>query len=65
MKKTFLSFDFCFVVIPLSIFSQSNDDCLICHDDPGFTGKVKGKTVSLHVNQKTFSGSVHGEFGVC
>ena len=41
-------------------YAQSNEDCLICHDDPGFTGKVKGKTVSLHLNQKVFSGSVHG-----
>jgi hypothetical protein len=60
MKKLFLSI-ILFYLIPLTIFSQSNDDCLICHDDPGFTGKVMGKTVSLSVNVKIFSGSVHGE----
>ncbi|MBE0570058.1 MAG: hypothetical protein IH618_00815 [Ignavibacteriaceae bacterium] len=41
-------------------FAQSNEDCLICHDDPGFKSTIKGKTVSLHLNQKVFSGSVHG-----
>jgi len=40
--------------------AQSNNDCLICHDDPGFKAAIKGKTVSLHLNQKVFSGSVHG-----
>ena len=60
MKKNLLNLVL-LCLIPLTIFSQSNDDCLICHDDPGFTGKIKGKTLSLHVNQKTFSGSVHGE----
>ena len=40
--------------------AQSNNDCLICHDDPGFKSTIKGKTVSLHLNQKVFSGSVHG-----
>jgi hypothetical protein len=43
------------------IFSQSKDDCLICHDDPGFKGKVNGKTISLNVSLKIFSSSVHGE----
>lgn len=40
--------------------AQSNEDCLLCHDDPGFKAAIKGKTVSLHLNQKVFSGSVHG-----
>jgi hypothetical protein len=60
MKKYFINIILLFL-IPVKMFSQSNEDCLMCHDDPGFTGKVKGKTVSLHVNEKTFSGSVHGD----
>jgi len=56
---------FCAILLILllspAIYCQSNDDCLICHDDPGFTGKVRGRSVSLHLNLKTFSGSVHGE----
>ncbi len=60
MKNTFLIL-ILISAISLSVYSQSNEDCLICHDDPGFTGKVKGKTVSLHLNTKIFSGSVHGE----
>ena len=45
----------------LNILPQSNEDCLICHDDPGFKGKVLGKTISLNVTPKIFSGSVHGD----
>jgi len=59
MKKHFLSIVL-FCLIPVTIFSQSNDDCLICHDDPGFKGNVNGKTISLSVSEKIFSGSVHG-----
>jgi hypothetical protein len=42
------------------ISAQSNKDCLDCHDDPGFKSTIKGRTVSLHLNQNVFSGSVHG-----
>jgi len=54
-----------FVLILFTSFTalniaQSNKDCLLCHDDPGFKSTIKGKTVSLHLNQKIFSGSVHG-----
>ena len=54
-----------FTLIPRLEFAQSNEDCLICHDDPGFKGKVMGKTVSLNVNQKTFSGICSRRFRVC
>jgi hypothetical protein len=49
------------LIFQIALFAQSNDDCLICHDDPGFKGKVKGRTISLHLNQKIFSSSVHGD----
>ncbi len=58
MKNNLLSF-LLLCLIPFTIFPQSKDDCLICHDDPGFKGNVNGKTISLNVNLKTFSGSVH------
>jgi hypothetical protein len=60
MKKKLFSY-ILISLLPLSVFSQSNDDCLICHDDPGFKGRIKGKNVSLHLNQKTFALSVHGD----
>ena len=59
MKKIFFVL-ILFTVYPVLNFAQSNEDCLVCHDDPGFKSTIKGKTVSLHLNQKIFSGSVHG-----
>ena len=38
---------------------QSNDDCLGCHDDSGLSKLVGGKKVSLYVNGKVFTKSVH------
>ena len=43
------------------IFSQSNEECLMCHDDPGFKAKIKRRTVSLHVSPNSFTSSVHGD----
>ncbi|MCB8998551.1 MAG: hypothetical protein H6540_00585 [Bacteroidales bacterium] len=40
-------------------FSQSNDDCYMCHEDPGFTVERSGKTYSLFVPAKIFNTSVH------
>src|SRR5690349_8033194 len=38
----------------------SNDDCLACHSDKTMTTRRGGRTVSLFVDNKKFSGSVHG-----
>ena len=38
----------------------SNDDCLACHSDKTMTTKRGARTVSLFVDSKKFSGSVHG-----
>jgi predicted CXXCH cytochrome family protein len=40
-------------------FSQSNDDCLMCHDDKGLTKVKNGKTISLYVPPTSLSKSVH------
>jgi predicted CXXCH cytochrome family protein len=40
-------------------YSQSNDDCLMCHDDPEFSVVKNGKKVSLYVTAKTLANSVH------
>jgi hypothetical protein len=37
----------------------SNDDCLACHSDKSMTTKRGGRTVSLYVDGKKFSSSVH------
>ncbi|MBI4535376.1 MAG: hypothetical protein HY708_03795 [Ignavibacteriae bacterium] len=43
-----------------SILAQENADCLMCHDDKALKGKARGRTVSMHVDEKKFSSSVHG-----
>ena len=42
-------------------FAQSNDECLMCHDDDTFTAKIGGKEVSLYVNGARFDKSVHSK----
>ena len=37
----------------------SNDDCLACHSDKSMTRKRGARTVSLFVDGKKFSSSVH------
>jgi cytochrome b subunit of formate dehydrogenase len=41
--------------------AQSNDDCLMCHQDPGLKGTHAGRTISVHVSQKTLAASAHRE----
>lgn len=43
---------------PLS-FTQSNEDCLTCHEDNTLTMEKKGKEVSLYVNVKILQSSPH------
>jgi cytochrome b subunit of formate dehydrogenase len=40
----------------------SNESCLDCHNDPGWTETRKGKEVSMHVDPAIFSNSLHGDF---
>jgi hypothetical protein len=40
--------------------AESNAQCLACHGEKSLTTTRKGKTVSLFVQAKTFSSSVHG-----
>jgi hypothetical protein len=39
--------------------ATTNEDCATCHDDPELTTKRKGRTISLYVDFKKFSDSVH------
>ncbi len=40
--------------------SEPNDTCLGCHSDKSLTTKRGGRTVSLYVDAKRFSSSIHG-----
>ena len=41
--------------------AQSNDDCLMCHDDDKFTMEKNGRTVSIDVNEKKYNNSKHSK----
>lgn len=42
-----------------SIFSQSNEDCLMCHDDDEFTMERNGKEISINVVEQRYNNSSH------
>ncbi len=52
----------CLAVIsfPICAAAQKVEDCLMCHDSKDLTKTRDGKVVSLYVDAKKFSGSVHG-----
>jgi len=59
MKKAiFLSFLLFLIFFQVS-WGQSNEDCEACHSDQELTKKRAGRTVSLFVNFKRYSLSVH------
>src|SRR5512138_289945 len=45
--------------------SVSSAECLACHSDAGLTKEVNGKSVSLHVDEGKFKGSIHGSMFQC
>jgi cytochrome b subunit of formate dehydrogenase len=55
-----LSFAICAGALRASAQPITNGDCLACHSDTTLTGTVKGKTVSLYINEKEFHNSAHG-----
>jgi cytochrome b subunit of formate dehydrogenase len=40
----------------------SNESCLDCHNEPGWTETIQGKEVNLHVEPGLFAASLHGDF---
>jgi len=42
-------------------FAQSNEDCLMCHDDDSFTMTKDGKEVPIHVSESKFASSSHSK----
>ncbi len=41
--------------------AQENAECMLCHEDLTLTGERNGKSFSVHVDERGFLGSVHGE----
>jgi cytochrome b subunit of formate dehydrogenase len=46
----------------LPSFAQSNDDCLMCHEDPELVGERGGTEVSVFVDPGGYAASVHADF---
>ena len=46
-------------LITNNLFSQTNDDCLMCHEDHNLSKVKQGKTVSLYVDKNKIGKSVH------
>ncbi len=42
-----------------TVSAQSNDDCLMCHEDRTLTGERNGREISVWVDAKRLAGSVH------
>jgi cytochrome b subunit of formate dehydrogenase len=50
------------ILIVSPIMAQSNEDCIMCHSDPGLTMMKHGKEVSLFVDETGFLRSTHAAF---
>ncbi len=46
--------------LPVSALGQANEDCLACHSDKSLQGKHRGQTISVYVDARKLSLSVHG-----
>lgn len=61
MRKKLIFFSLLLVVFASqNILYGQNDECLVCHSDPGLTKERNGKEVSLFVDQEDFAASMHG-----
>ncbi len=47
------------VCMPVVLHAQSNDLCIGCHEDPSLSMQRSGRDLSLHVDPKAYSASVH------
>src|SRR5512146_2558121 len=48
------------LALPAALADETSDTCLACHSDKTMSAKRGGRTVSLFVDGKKFTGSVHG-----
>ena len=56
-----VSLTICLIASSQNIYPQTNDDCLMCHEDQTLTTERDGKEVSLFVNAKVLTHSAHGK----
>ena len=59
LKRVILLIPLFSFVLSYNISAQTNDDCYTCHEDKSLMKVKDGKTISLFVNNKSLSGSIH------
>jgi len=50
------------LIVSPAVFTQDNEDCLMCHTDPDLTMIRNGEEVNLFVDEEKFDHSVHSIF---
>ncbi|MCW8810442.1 MAG: cytochrome b/b6 domain-containing protein [Ignavibacteriaceae bacterium] len=60
-RRIFITITGILLLLASNVFAQSNDDCLMCHDDDTFTTKKNGKEISLYVSGAKFHSSSHSK----
>ncbi len=62
-RLVFLSFLIAFLTLNLhsGLFAQSNDDCLVCHEDESLTMEKEGREISLFVSPVVLKNSTHNK----
>ncbi len=57
--KLFFIFSFLAIFTQQLVFGQDKSECLACHEDQTLTAERNGKKVSLFIDDKKFSKSIH------
>ena len=58
-RRTFALITGVLLFLFANAFAQSNEDCLMCHDDDTCTMEKDGKEISISVNEVKFNASKH------
>lgn len=61
MKVKFIKIFLITIIFHFISFSQSNKECLDCHNESGLTMEKRGKTVSIFIDEKGYSASKHSD----
>ncbi len=60
-RRTLILIMSVFLFVSGTSFGQSNEDCLMCHDDDSFTMTKDGKEVPIHVSESRYLASSHSK----
>ncbi len=60
LRRDWIFYCVLFSCVFTPVYAQENSDCFACHSDNTLTGKRKGRTISVFVDEAKFPQSVHG-----